>query len=226
MLLINILPLTFVMASCCLGLGGAVLIEEPRSGCVLEMPVYDPSGNRLSFHVTRVVVRSGNTTTELLGKKVDGISTNASGDRIMFSSDRIVGKRAIEVTLQGPGRTRLTSDVFVTSCRQRHSLVSGESDLGLDVAFVPIRGRLSGCKYAGDWWVRSVTMFGGQERTTVEDGYVAEDGTFTVQVSPNGVRRILIIGKGSIPVKSIGVDVAVSKSVNIGSLDLTGGCPP
>lgn len=201
-------------------------VEVRPAKCVLELPVYDQLGNRLPFRVTRVVVRNQNATADLLGKRVDGILTSASGDRVLFSSDRIVGKRAIEVSLQGAGGARLVSSVFVTSCKQRHSLVFGESDLGLDVAFVAIRGRLLGCTFTGDWWVRSVAMFGGHEGQSVEDGYVAEDGTFTVQVSPKGVRRLLVIGKGREPLKSLGVDLTTGRSADVGSVNLTGECLP
>ncbi len=206
-------------------LGSVLQAAPPRLGCILEMPVYDPLGERLPFRVTRVAVRDGNMTKDLLGKTVDGIYTTVNGDRVFFSTDRIVGKRAIEVSLVGPKGARISSHVFVTACRQRRSLVFGQSDSGLDVAFVPLRGRLVGCRYTGDWWVRAMTMFGGHEGTTAEDGYVQEDGTFTLEVAPVGVRRILVIGKGGQPVRSIGVDVMVGKSIDVGLINLIGACP-
>ncbi len=225
MLLISAVSRCCVFYLSVIMMGSAPHASPPRLGCVLEVPVYDPHGSRLRFRVNRVAVRDGNMTRDLLGKQVDGIYTTASGDRVFFSTDRIVGKRAIEVSLEGPNGTRISSHVLVTACRQRRSLSFGQSDSGLDVAFVPLRGRLVGCSYAGDWWVRTMTMFGGHDGTTAEDGYVEKDGTFTVEVAPLGVRRILVIGRGGQPVRSIGVDVTVGQSIDVGLINLTGACP-
>ncbi len=204
---------------------GQVGQVQRASSCFLEMPVYDPFGNRLSFRVVRVAIKNGGVRTDLLGKTVDGITIRSAGDRVLFSSDRIVGKRPIEVTLEGPQSRRVTSEVYPTTCRQRRSLFYGQSDTGATVAFIQIKGRLSGCTIDRDWWVRATPMFGGHDGTTAEDGYVEADGTFSLEVAALGVRRILVIGRGRHPVKAVGVDVTVGRPTDVGLISLAGLCP-
>jgi hypothetical protein len=224
LLILSILPKSLL--ACWLAFAGvSANSQAARPPCTLEMAVYDPTGGRLPVKVTRVSVKDGSTRIELLGNAVDGIAVTSSGDKVLFSSDRIVGKRPLDVALEGPGGKRISSQVFVTACQQRRSLFLGESDSGLDVAFVSIAGRLSGCQLAGDWWVRAVPMFGGHDGTTAEDGYVGPHGAFSLQVAPVGVRRILVIGQGRQPVKSIGFDVTLGRSQDLGRVDLAGSCP-
>ncbi len=204
------------------GMAGA---EEPRPPCILDVPVYGPFGDRLPFRVTRVtpVGAEGDKSFDLLSTKVDGIIATSNGDRIFFPSDRILG-RFIEVTLEGPKSARITTKVALMECRQRRSLFFGQSDLGFDVNGVGIRGRLSGCRFTGDWWVRAVPMFGGPEGAPVTDGYVLSDGSIVLTVGP-GVRHLVVVGKGKQPLRVMGVDITVGKLHDIGLVDLSNSCP-
>jgi len=115
--------------------------------------------------------------------------------------------------------------MVVASCRLRTSLFFGESDKGVDVSGVWVTGRLSGCKFVGDWWVRAAPMFGGHDRVHVVDGYVESDGTFWLVLEVYGVRHLLIVGKGKEPLKVIGVDVTIGQNIKLGVVDLSGQCP-
>ncbi len=152
-----------------------------------------------------------------------GVKITPSGDRIIFSSGEIVGL-TIEVTLEGPKGAVVTTQMVVTSCRLRRSLFFGQSETGADVSGVNMIGRLSGCKFEGDWWVRTVPMFGGHERVFAVDGYVQSDGNFWLVLEGDGVRHLLIIGKGKKPIKSIGFDVTAGKKINAGVIDLSSHC--
>ena len=198
--------------------------QEPPPPCILEVPVYGPFGDRLPFRVIRVTPEN-DKSLNLLSIERDGVKITSKGDRIFFSSNRIVGGRAIEVTLEGPKGARVTSRMIVTACRLRRSLFFGESDLGHHVSGVRVTGRLSGCKYDGDWWVRAMPMFGGHEGFPIADGYVESDGTFWLVVADYGVRQLLVIGKDKQPVKCIGFDVTIGKVSDVGVVDLSGQCP-
>jgi hypothetical protein len=206
-------------------LAQVTLAVEPPPPCILEVPVYGPFGDRLPFKVTGLAFEEGGRKVDLLGRQIDGIAFTSKGDRVFFSSDRIVGARPINVTLEGPNGARITSEMIVSGCRARRSLFFGQSDLGDDVNSVPIKGRLSGCQFVGDWWVRAMPMFGGQLGTAVEDGYVGSNGSFWLSLGTTGVRHLLVIGKGRDPVKVIGVDITVGKQHDLGTVDLTGDCP-
>src|SRR5882762_8741444 len=106
--------------------------QEPKPPCILEIPVYGPLGDRLSFVVSRVTLE-GDNSVNLLSVVRDGLKVTRSGDKIYFSSDRLVGGRAIDVTLEGPNGASVTSRLVVTSCRLRRSLFFGQSHTEADV---------------------------------------------------------------------------------------------
>jgi hypothetical protein len=198
---------------------------EPTPPCILDVPVYNPFGDRLLFKVISVAFTEGTRRMDILGRTVDGISTTSTADRIFFSSNRIVGARPIEVTLEGPNRVRISSKMIVTECRLRRSLFFGESNLGYDVTSIAIKGRLSGCQFVGDWWVRAMPMFGGHFGSALEDGFVESDGKFWLNAGTTGVRHLLVIGKGKQPIKVIGIDVTVGDNPDLGVVDLAAVCP-
>jgi hypothetical protein len=193
--------------------------------CRLHVPVYDARGFPLPFRVSEVGLDVDGKVVSLHGRRIDGILTTIAENRVLFSSERIVGRRGIRVVLEGPKGARITSQVVVMSCEQRHSLVYGQEDSGLDVAGGVISGRLSGCAFSGDWWLRSIGLFGGHEGMVADDGAVQADGSFRIPIAATGVRRIVVIGKGRMPVKSVAVDVISGRPVEMGVVDLSGVCP-
>ena len=194
--------------------------------CTLDVPVYDARGFPLPFRIAEVVTDDSGPVVQLAGKRIDGMLTTIVGHRVLFSSDRIIGKRAIRVVLEGPKGARISSRLFVTSCTQRHSLVFGEQDSGLDAAYVTIVGQLSGCAFSDEWWLRTIGMFGGHDGMVAEEGSIQTDGSFGIPIASTGVRRIVVIGKARTPVKSVAVDVVSGRPVELGRIDLSGACPP
>jgi len=196
--------------------------QEPAPPCVVEVPVYSPSGYLLPFRVTRVTP-SQDKASDLLSIGRVFKTTTANGYRVIFSSDKIVS-REIEVTLQDPKRVTVKTHFVVTSCRLRRSVFLGQSDTAADVTGIGMTGQLKGCKFDGDWWVRAVPMFGGHDKVFVIDGYVHSDGNFWL-VFGYGVRHLLIIGKGKEPIKTIALDATGDKRIDAGIIDLNGLCP-
>ncbi len=215
-----------LMAIC---VGTAVTLKampatEPSLPCVLEVPVYDPFGTRLAFAVVGVTL-ADNRKIDLLAAKVDGMATVVRGEKVLFSSRRIVGGAAIEVTLQGPRGARISDRMVITDCRLRRSLVYGQADRGLDVWRTLVTGRLVGCRLEGDWWVSALPMFGGHQGVQKVDGHIEVDGTFRLGLGTWGVRHVVLVGKDKHPVRAFGIDVVVGKDVDIGVIDLRGSCP-
>jgi hypothetical protein len=196
--------------------------QEPQAPCVVDIPVYSPSGTILPFRVTEVNT-SGEKTVNLLTEKNAGVKITNNGRTIVFSSERIIS-RNIDVVLKSPTALTLTTRITVTSCRLRRSLFIGQSDVKADVTGIGLTGKLKGCSFGGDWWVRAVPMFGGHDKDFVIDGYVNSSGEFWL-VFAYSVRHILIIGKGNDPVKVLAVDVLTDKRIDAGTIDLSGQCP-
>jgi hypothetical protein len=191
--------------------------------CVIEFPVYDPFGTRLAFKISRVSPQ-GNPKLNLLSATPPPFTSK--GDRVFFSNLSLIG-RNLEVVLDGPKGAQVTARTPVTACRLRRSLFWGISDAGPDVNGIAVSGRLSGCQFGGDWWVRALPLFGGHEgegNYTV-DGYVESDGRFMLVLGPLGVRRLLIIGHAKDPVRAIAVDVTQGKPTDLGIIDISGACP-
>jgi hypothetical protein len=217
---------TFSLVIRLLGVAFLCLYLSPAAhaaNCVMEFPVYDPFGTRLTFDVSRVSPQE-NPKVNLLS--VNPHDLTSKGDRVFFNSLGLIG-RGLEVVLQGPNGSHVTTRTVVTACRLRRSLFWGVSDTGADVNGITVDGRLSGCQIIGDWWVRAVPEFGGHEGEgdyTV-DGYVESDGRFSLVLGPLGVRRLLIVGHAKSPIKVIAVDVTQGKATHLGTIDISGACP-
>lgn len=194
-----------------------------QENCIIDFPVYDSFGARLEFKVSRVSPE-GNANTNVLSAKPTIMTSK--GNQVFFSDRRLVG-RTLVVLLEGPKGAQITTRTVITACRLRHSLFFGKSDAGPDVDGIAVNGRLSGCRFVGDWWVRAVPIFGGHEGwgDYAVDGFVESDGSFTLVLGPLGVRRLLIVGQGKDPIKVVAIDVTQGKMANAGAIDLSKDCP-
>ena len=222
--------LPFQVARTCALITGLTLVsatvavaQQPSAPCAVEIPVYGPSGDRLSFQIESVSPK-GNSNVNLLSIANDELRTTAKLDRISFSSRKVVGHN-FEVTLRGPNGAVIKTSFMIASCRLRWSLFYGESETGADVWGIGVTGQLKGCTFDGDWWVRTVPAFGGHEGANLLDGYVESDGKFQVIHEAYGVRHFLIVGKGKEPLKVIGLNVTAGKETQAGVIDLKGLCP-
>ncbi|MDX2180337.1 MAG: hypothetical protein SFV18_12155 [Bryobacteraceae bacterium] len=198
--------------------------EKPNTPCFIDVPVYDPFGERLPFRVVRVSPENAKHMN-LLRTRIDGIQVTSIGSRVVFPAKPILGAE-VKTTLEDAKKRRLTTRFVVTDCHMRRSQVYRSSDNGFDVSSIPVKGRLSGCRFTGDWWVRVLPMFGGPDHVIAADGYVHENGALELAVETLGVRRILIVGKGKEALRTIAFNTTSGKNSDVGMIDLRGACPP
>ena len=204
---------------------GAQSVDKSRA-CVVDIAIYDAQGIRLPFHATRVAIMGDNGSRhfDLLSAPVGDLSASARPGGIVLSSTKLVGMRPIEVTLENSGKV-VDVEIDVTQCPFRKSMFYGEVTNGLDISSVPVVGQLSGCQFNGDWWVRSIPMFGEAKSTRVFESAVKEDGRFSIMIGAHGVRHMLVVGKGNLPLKVIPMNVRVGRRNDVGVVSLHDVCP-
>jgi hypothetical protein len=193
-----------------------------RGPCLLDLPVYDAAGNRLQFRVTRVTSRE-NASVNLLTVRPKEVRRESNHQLIL---DRSLLRRVIVVTLEDNAGAKVTQPVFVMQCPQRVSLRAGVSEAYGDVSFQTVTGRFAGCRFSGDWWIRAVNMFGASSASAPLEAGVAQDGSFSLSGQISGERHILVIGKDKVPLQALPVNVTVGKPNDLGTIDLSGRCPP
>ena len=159
---------------------------------------------------------------DLLGAKTKLFGFR-DGHLVLF--DRSALGRAVVVTLSAPSGVSLTERVFLMNCPQRVSFRYGNAEGYGDVGFQAVSGRLTGCQFVGDWWVRGLPMFGQSSHVTVPEGYVQSDGVFSVVGAMSGSRHLFVIGKGRDAVKVISANLLEARTNNLGVIDLAGACP-
>jgi hypothetical protein len=194
-----------------------------QKDCVIQFAVYDPAENSLDFRVTRVSAEKGGQVDLLQGSpKIFTVQ----GNLLSFSDRRILG-RSLEIQLEGPKGAKLSRTAVVAACRLRFPIFYGVFDSGSDVNGIFVKGRVSGCSFRGDWWVRSFPMFGGHEGWAdyPVDAFVESDGTFSLVLGALGVRRILVVGRGKEPLKAVAINVTQGKNSDVGVIELKGLCP-
>src|SRR5579871_4274880 len=198
----------WILCPAVLVIGGSCA-EEVQPPCFVELPAFGPQGEPLTSKIAAVYPppEQGDSSIDLLTIPQRQYRMMADGNRLDFPKE-FVG-RTIMVTFESERHRTLRRRVVLTACHQRTSIVFGESDSAVDVASSTVSGRISGCEIAGDWWVRAMPMFGGQDSPTSYEGYVAGDGLFHIDASFAGHRHILIIGRGKDPVRAIPVNVVV-----------------
>ena len=189
----------------------------------MELPVYDSTGNRTPFRVVSVAPEQ-NPGINLLERVPELI--RAEGTDIWFSSGKHVMGRPMIVEPRNHAGSDLSTTIYLSQCPQRHSLRVGVSETGLgDVSGETIRGRLTGCRFTGNWWVRAMPMFGeGEGPETVFEGYIHPNGEFSLSGGMHGERHILIFGSGRRPVFALGFDVVLAGENLLGVIDLSGKC--
>jgi hypothetical protein len=210
-------------------LPGTGCAGTPAAECSIYLPVYDPHGNHLPFRITaaKVDIKDG---IDLLTTSDPKRRVRADGETLYFPKTL---HTPLRVTLEGPQGAITYGSIGLTGCKLTNSLRYGQLDSGLDVAWSTIGGKLSGCRFTGDWWIRAAPMFGDAQTSLAFEGNVEPDGTFTIDGGMPGVRHIVVVGKGKEPVKAFAVDVTVggkmhepmSRINNAGNIDLSGSCP-
>lgn len=200
---------------------------QAQPACSAHLPVYDAKGAHLQFRIVDVRPDTGEKDMDkidLLHTEKGEYRLKADGETLYFSKAWIGGK-AVRVTLEGPKGAKVYGRVRFLACEQRTSFRYRQLDTGFDVGWSTITGRLSGCEFMGDWWIRAMPMFGGPELSPSFEGYVRPDGRFSIDQGMDGVRHIIVVGKGNQPVKTFTVDVVVGGKNDAGTVDLHGLCP-
>jgi len=192
--------------------------------CFLEVPVYDPRGNRVQFRITGVVPAEGDQGINLLTTERTRLQVSPRGDRLLFVDSLI--RARLQLTLstgEGSRLKTIKTRVTLLECQQRSSVQYGVLDTGVDVEWSTVTGRVSGCSVVGDWWMRAMPMY---EEGPVSDGYInAADGSFRVPVGSREGRHLLVIGKDRNPLKVLGIDVTAGAKNDTGPVDLSNSCP-
>lgn len=196
--------------------------QESQQSCFVEIPVFDARGNPLPFEIKSVMSEQGDIN--LLTTEQKDYRMTAYRDKLYFS-ERLLGRSGFDITLEYEKR-KLRTRIALMACQQRTSLQYGSLDTGADVAWSVVKGRVSGCQFSGEWWIRAVPMFGGHEGISYHEGYIhPADGAFHIVSSMGGGRHIVVIGKGKDPVRVVGFDVFIGGKNEMGTVDLAGTCP-
>jgi hypothetical protein len=191
----------------------------------IEVPVYDEQGNRLQYSVEAVVPTkySKKEENEPGWLAMHGFKPTIDGVRVSGLS---YGE--YNITLRGAQGAHVKRQITVfLSCFQRHSQVvvnaTPRGSIG-DVAHDAVDGRLTGCSFRGDWWVRLVPIQGQGERSY--EGPVLTDGRFEIPSHLMAARYALLIGFERDVILTTMVNLRRSdKNTEIGQIDLKAVCP-
>lgn len=201
--------------------GQAVLPE-----CFVEFAVYDPVGERLGpFQVISVelVEEGAFRGTELLESGPVGSRPVADQERLYFRRE-MIDAAPLVVRLEGQRWQYAYKRIRLTTCRQHESIFDGE--IGYEIADIlgfELYGRLSGCQFEGDWWVRSEPLFDGAY--PYESRVDSSTGRFTIEAR-RGVRHLIVVGKGKHPIKAFAANYDGRRAgVDLGEFDVSRWCP-
>jgi hypothetical protein len=195
--------------------------SDDNHSCFVEVPIYNAVGERMPLSVTKITLASH--TPNLLTIPEPEYRFKIVGDRIFFPSQAI--NNWIKITLNVNGGV-ITRRIALMACHQRTSLRDGQRDSGADVSTTSVTGRLVGCRFQGDWWIRATPMFGAHEDPASYEGYISpRDGFFSFTSSMRGERHIVVVGRNKTPVKAFAFDVVVGGANRIGDLNLREVCP-
>jgi hypothetical protein len=207
-----------------LGSMSACALSAADAQCVIELPVYDETGASVSFTVFGTALREARKSVDVLSASAGAFRGKAEGSLIYFP--RVWIGREFEVTMRDKKGNSFKAEVPIVSCQQRTSLQFGEAEAAGDVGWSTIHGRVTGCKLDGDWWIRAMPMFGGNEFRPSFEGHInTSDGSFSMRASFRGERHVVVIGKSKHPVKAFALNLVKGGKNDAGVLDLRGVCP-
>jgi hypothetical protein len=112
------------------------------------------------------------------------------------------------------------------ACVQRHSqtvIEEREESYG-DAEHDLLMGRLEGCDFEGDWWVRIVPLVGQNGRTF--EGAVQRSGVFEIPGEFNRGRYALLVGFEREVIRTGGFNLRPVRNLfSVGTISLREGCP-
>jgi hypothetical protein len=217
------LLIAILLSANCIGFGA---VQGPEcKDIAIEVPVYDEQGNRLQYLVESVIPTkyAKEEQNEPGWLAMHGFKPTIDGVRVSGLSPG-----EYSVTLRGSPGARVKRQITVfQSCFQRHSQVvvhaTPRGSIG-DVEHDAVDGRLTGCSFRGDWWVRLVPVQGQGERSY--EGPVLTDGRFEVPSHLMAARYALLIGFERDVIRTTMVNLRPSdKNTRIEQIDLKALCP-
>lgn len=215
---------------------GSAWAEARDLPCYLDVRVYDPEGNPLAFEVGGVVIEDiGVDILNTKAPEFQAAKVELDGSRIRYHSAVHGGPARYIISLRSEDGEPLTIPVYLGECKGRRSVIKGSVNSNLDAIGASYRGRLTGCRFDGDWWVRATPLFFpldyqyssgvGDGPNWMPEGEVdGETGAFTVNAI-SGVRHLLIVGKGRDPVHVFARQTRNGDLADVGTVDLAGRCP-
>lgn len=212
-------------------LGGAVwplmavslVAQGSMPECFVEFAVYDTTGNRLNgFEVENVTgqeERSGMWLGNRQELEPEILRPVRQGSMLYFRRELLDPPTPLFVRLERSQPWRSTSaGIVLTSCRQRESLFLGGNETG-----VRRQGRLVGCSFDADWWIRYGSLFG--PTITYETRVEPTTGLFPLSARYVD-RQLIVVGKGNSPIKAFAVDISpMDGEKALGSFDVSDSCP-
>lgn len=213
-----------------LPMAAALLLACPRlcigaatqDVCVVQVPLYNYDGRRAAATIVRVSPTE-RPDVNLLSGTLPGAKFTVAGDRLSFPKALL--QQSVRVTFQNPQGQTSGGTLPLFTCRQRTSFLWGFGKSTLDVNSTTVEGRLRGCLFTGDWWVRAMPIFGGHNYQAVFEGAVDANGAFWLAGGMMTERHLIIVGREREPVKALAYDVLEGGKNNIGTVDLSGACP-
>jgi hypothetical protein len=204
--------------------------------CSVEFAAYDRAGNGIeNWQITGIDMLAPYSNEVLDAFAVDPpeLRPIVENDKIYFRRD-FVDTAPWLVKLQDADGESVEKEIVLYSCSQQRESVVFDVDLAAGnepVEWLERKGRLKGCAFDEDWWVRSSPLFSAPPKPDPDlfstfDAYVEPaTGEFTIGAR-HGVRQLIVVGYGPDPVKVFAVNVEADIArADLGDFDLSDSCP-
>jgi len=195
--------------------------------CFVETRAMTPFGESLdAYRISSVRIE---------GVSILSTEPNRFGAEILSEQGRIIFSKAVSLPLKvaiemrnaqrptGLHGSSIRGVFTVTTCPQKIEVLDG-TQLNVTGWAVFTTGRVTGCRFDGNWWVRAIAMFGSFPDVPLAGGHIEGDGSFKLMLGGRQ-RYILTVGKDRDPVRTVAVDVKRDLSADVGEIDLAGLCP-
>lgn len=192
-----------------------------QADCSVYLPVYDGVGNRVHVRIG-AVIRQDQSREDLLRRGVVRVDEQS----LIHFPRALIQSGLLSITLIDDAGRSFKRTLIITSCKQRSSYQYGELDTEFDVSNSSLDGRLEGCDFVGDWWVRLSPMFGTNMMTEPLEGRIDPGtGTFSITGPMIGGRHIVTVGKEKDIVLSFSTNIIMGGRNESQTINLLGRCP-
>ena len=200
---------------------GSTLSAAESQSCYVDILAYDAYGHRLP-PVKIVSVKTTSKEDMLALRTPIGRFVVASSptSRLYFPRQAPLPSADLVFGFVDASGKRHAEGITLLSCRSQVAVSLGQQETGADVSGSVIRGKLTGCSFSDEWWIRAFPMYGGQLTTTFTGSII--DGNFEIIGGMKGVRSVIVIGFRKEPVKTFATNLLAGGSPNdLGTIDLS-----